>query len=141
MQANPRKSKIIALSIALFFSAVALVDTFVSDKFGGRYAPIGSANSLALLKMIVIFISAYGLVVVVAFQFWRTSLLNRLSTRRSRFSPETRFLAMNYPFLVAPALYGQLLYYCGMSISEFFYFVGASIVMIVAWAYYDFRKT
>ena len=38
MQANPRKSKIIALSIALFFCAVALVDTFVSDKFGGRYA-------------------------------------------------------------------------------------------------------
>ncbi len=140
MQAKPRSLKIIALSIALFFCAVAIIDTFVNEKFGVRPTPIGS-DSLALLKTILIFMAAYGLVILVAFQFWRTSLLNRLSTRRSRFSPETRFLLMNYPLLVAPALYGQLLYYCGSSIREFFYFVGASIVMTVAWAFYDLRKT
>ncbi len=132
--------KTIALVIALFFFAVALVDTFVREKFGNRRTPLGS-DSLAILKAILIFMSAYGFAVVAAFQLWRAKLLNRLSTRRSRFSPEARFLVMNYPLLVAPALYGQLLYACGIPLREFFYFIGTSIMMTLVWAIFEFRKT
>ena len=140
MQPNPKRLKIIALVVALFFCAVALVDVMLRENFSDRPTPIGS-DSLALLKAILIFMSACGLVVVVAFQFWRAALLNRLSTRPSRFSPEARFLVMSYPLLVAPAVYGQLLYVCGIPFREFFYFIGTSIAMTLAWAIYDLRKT
>jgi hypothetical protein len=139
MQPNLRKSKIIALVVSLFLCAIILVDTFVREKFGHRPTPL-DADSLALLKKIFIFMSVYGLATVLAFQFWRASLLNRLRARFSRFSPETLLLVINYPLLIAPALYGQLLYYCGIPFREFFYFISATIVMILVWAIYDFRK-
>jgi hypothetical protein len=140
MQPNPRRLKIIALGVALLFCAVALFDVLVREKLGNRPPPLDS-DSLTLLKRIFILMSAYGLIVVVAFQFWRAALLNRLRARWSRFSPEAGFLVMNYPLLVAPALYGQLLYYLGIPLREFFYFLGAAIVMTLAWAIYDLRKT
>ena len=140
MQSNPRRLKIIALSIALLFCAVTLVDTVVREKFGARPTPIRS-DSLALLKTILIFASAYSLVAVLSLGYLRTALLNRFSARRSRLSPETTFLIMNYVLLVAPAFYGQLLYNSGISIREFWYFMGASVVMTLMWAIYDFRRT
>jgi hypothetical protein len=140
LQPNLRRWKIIALAVALFFSVAAVVEVFVREKFGDHPTPIDS-DLLALLKTILIFMSVYGLVAVVASQFWRVALLNRFSTRRSRFSPEAAFFVINYPWLVAPTVYGQLLYYCGISLRESFYFIGTSIVMTLAWAIYDLRKT
>ena len=140
MQPNLRRLKIIALVVALFFGVAGLVDVFVRERFGDRPTPINS-DSLAILKTILIFMSAYGLVAVVALQFWRVALLNRFSTRRSLFSPEAAFFVINYPWLVASTIYGQLLYYCGISLRESFYFIGTSIVMTLAWAIYDLRKT
>ena len=139
MQSNLRRWKIIALAVSLFFSAAGLVEVFVREKFGDRPTPIGS-DSLAVLKTILVFISAYGLLVVVASLYWRAAILNRLSTRRSRFSPEAGFFLINYPWLVAPTLYGQLLYVLGLPLRESVYFIATSIVMTLAWATYDLRK-
>ena len=140
MQSNLRRWKIIAHAVSLFFSAAGLVQVYIREKFGDRPGPIDS-DSLAVLKTILVFVSAYGLIVVVASLRWRAALLNRLGTRPSRFSPEAGFFLINYPWLVAPSVYGQLLYFLGLPLRESVYFIATSIVMTLAWAAYDLRTT
>ncbi len=139
MQPNSRKMKIIALVVSVLFGASFLIDAMIITSFGNRPSPL-SADSLAILKVVLIFLSAYGLVVAWFFQFRRTTILNRLSLRSRWLSPEAGFLLINYLLLLSPALFGLLLYFCGIPLLEYFYFAGISIAMMLVWGIYDLRK-
>ncbi len=140
MQPISKKLKIIALVVSASFGATFLLDAMIINSFGNRSSPI-SSDSLALLKALLMFMSAYGLAAAWFFQFRRTTILDRLSLRRRWLSPEVSFLLINYLLLLSPVLFGLLLYFCGMSLREYFYFVGVSIAMTLAWGSYDLRKT
>ena len=140
MQPSPKRIKIIALVTALLFLTPVLITTVLHEEFVEHPTPL-EPESLGLLRTILLFVSAYGLVVVLAFQFWRTKFLNRFSARPNRFSSETRFQIINYPLLISPAIYGHVLYYCGISLREFFYWIGAGIIMTLVWFIVEFRRT
>ncbi len=139
MQPNSRKMKMIALVVSVLFGASFLIDAIIITSFGNRPSPI-SSDSLAILKVVLFFLSAYGLVVAWFFQFRRTTILNRLSLRQRWLSPEAGFLLINYLLLLSPALFGLLLYFCGMPLFEYFYFAGISIAMMLVWGIYDLQK-
>ena len=139
MQPNSKKMKMIALVVSVLFDTSFLIDAMILNSFGNRPSPI-SSDSLAFLKVVLIFLSAYGLVVAWFFQFRRTTILNRLSLHRRWLSPEVSFLLINYLLLLSPALFGLLLYFCGMPLFEYFYFTGISIAMMLVWGIYDLRK-
>ena len=140
MQPNSSKLKKIALIVSVLFCATFLADAFIMNILGNHPSPIAS-DSLTLLKAILIFMSAYSLAVAWFFQFRRAIIFNRLSKRRHWLSPEASFLLISYLSLVSPAVFGLLLYFCGMSFHEYTYFIGASIIMTLAWGIYDLRKT
>ena len=140
MQPSSKKLKKIALVVSILFGIFFLLDAMIINSFENRPSPI-SSDSLALLKVVLIFMSAYGLVVAWFFQFRRTTILDRLTLRRRWLSPEASFLLINYPLLLSPVLFGLLLYFCGMPLHEYFYFIGVSIAMTTAWGIYDLRKT
>jgi hypothetical protein len=48
-------------------------------------------------------------------------------------------LFYGYLFLISPVIYGLLLFFLGMSISEFYYFVGATILDAIIWGAYNMR--
>jgi hypothetical protein len=142
MQQNPGRMKITALMIALvvtlFFGMDVLLKAFLSSRPGAH--PLLDSDSLALARGIFIFLSAYSLVTVLAFQYWRTAILNRFSARRGRFWAERLFLLVNYVLLICPAFCGLLFSELGSSLAEGLFFIGASILMMLAFAFYDFRQ-
>jgi hypothetical protein len=140
MQQDSKKLKMIALVLSLLASAFLLFDALFMDATGARPSPF-RPDSLAILKAILIFLSVYSFVVAWFFQSRRATISNRLSRRRSRLSPEANFLLINYLLLISPILFGLFLYVCGMPLREYFYFLGASVTMMLAWGIYDLRKT
>jgi len=140
MQPSSKKLKKFALIVSMIFCALFLVHAVIINALGNRPTPI-SSSSLAVLKLVLIFMSAYGLAVAWFFQFRWVTILNRRSQHPSGLSPEVSLLLISYPLLVSPALYGLLLYVCGMPFREYFYFIGTSIAMTLAWGIYDLRKT
>ncbi len=140
MQQNSGRLKMTALVIAILTCAVFLIDAVILDSLGDRPKPI-SPDSLAPLKLMLIFLSAYGLAAAWFYQFRRATLLDRFGRRRLLLSPEATFLLINYLLLVSPAFFGLFLYLCGMPLRECFYFAGAAISMTLAWGLYDLRKS
>lgn len=139
MQPSSKKFKKLALLVSMMFCALFLVHAAIINALGNRSTPI-SSSSLAVLKLVLIFMSLYGFAVAWFFQFRWVTILNRRSQNPRRLSPEVSLVLISYPLLVSPALYGLLLYVCGMPFREFFYFIGTTIAMTLAWGIYDLRK-
>ncbi len=129
----------IALVVSVLLSASFLIDVVIFNSFGNQPSPI-SSDSLVLLKVVLIFLSAYGLVMAWFFQFRRTTILNRLGLPPRWLSSQASFLLINYLLLLSPAIFGLLLYFCGMPLLEYFYFAGISIATMLVWGIYDLRK-
>jgi hypothetical protein len=139
MQRDSKKLKRLALGLSLLASGFLLFDALFMDTIGARPSPL-SYDALAILKAILIFMSVYSFAVAWFFQFRRAIISNRLTRRHSRLSPEANFLLINYLLLISPVLFGLFLYVCGMPLREYFYFLGVSIAMMLAWGIYDLRK-
>ncbi len=140
MEQDTKKRKLIAQGLAIFASAIFLLDALLMNALGIRSSSI-RANSLAILKAILIFMSAYSFIVAWFFQFRREKMTNQLGKRRGFMTPKANFLLICYLLLISPAIFGLFLYFCGMPLQQFFYFLGASIVMILLWGIYDLRRT
>ncbi len=139
MQSKATKLKLTCFVVAVFVSLVLLFDAVIFGVVRDQMVAISHA-SLAILKGVLIFLSVYALFAAWFFQARRTAILNRLRERRSLFAPEIAFLLPSYLLLACPAFFGLLLYYCGMPLREYLYFVGASLAMTVAWGIYDLWK-
>ena len=63
----------------------------------------------------------------------------RVITTRRRFSPSTGILTIMYGFLMAPNIYGLVLFFIGMPATGFYYFAGLSVAAGLAWGIYTLR--
>jgi len=139
MKQESKRRKITALSLAALFILFSLFNTLFKEKFGIR-ALSPDLESLNSLKKFLIFISAYSFVCVIVFQIWRDKVFIQLSKRNNAVRSENLFLLFNYLLLVSPTIFGQVLYFAGMPLREFFYFIGVSFIAVLIWAIFDFQK-
>ena len=144
METFPKKH-IIILVIAviayslIFMILVQLLDESLSEK------DFLSPGSLLFWKVVAVIFIVYGFA---RLWFWPQRLLKRIAALPPRsgaslrpISPKTGVLLLCYVVLVFPNLYGLLLFFRGMPIAEFYYFMGASIAGGIVWGFYHIQKS
>jgi hypothetical protein len=141
MQSSTKKSKWIALAVSISISVAIFLHAVIWDALGNGQYPVGP-HTLATLKVVFYFMSAYSLITAWLGQFWRKTFLDRISRRRRLLplTPEVTYLFLCYVSLVSPVFYGLVLHVCGVPLREYFYYAGASIAMTLAWGFSDLRK-
>lgn len=126
---------IVFLAYTLFFLLITnlLKDAIPTESF--------ASGDLYKLKIGIIFLSILGLIFpwliksrILPLQFRKGWLLDRLN-------PEYMILFLGYLFLFSPVIYGLLLFFLGLPISEFYYFLTATIIDVILWGMYNIRES
>jgi len=145
MQTFSKKRIIILMVGVIIYSLflVALVQFMVKDRDVTWFI---SGQWLSFGIIVGIILSMYTVV-----DIWRLPqrLLGRAkqrpplsgTLRRRVVNPETSILLIFGGCLLAPDLYGLVLFFMGMPASEIYYFAGISIVAVLAWGIYNLRKS
>ena len=133
-----RTKKLIFLIV---FLANALIFLLITNLLKDAIPPESFASGdLYKLKIGVIFLSILGLI----FPWLIKSKILPLQFRKGwlpdRLNPEYMILFLGYLFLVSPVIYGLLLFLLGLPISEFYYFLLATIVDAILWGMYNMRE-
>jgi hypothetical protein len=135
-----KRKKVIFLIAFVTYMLSFLITANLVKEAGVPPASI-SADSLRKLEIGAIFLSILGLVMPWLVQGRIIPLQFRKGSLPSRFSPEFAILLYGYLLLISPVIYGLVLFFCGLPISKFYYFVAASVVDATIWGVYNLMKT
>ena len=140
MSSTTNKNKLFALAFFVVFP-LFLVETARSIETGGIHviSPV-SPETLKILKVL------FGTIAGISFSIpWLMyKRLNSYQPKRdlliAKFMPGNPGLMLGYSYLFSPVIYGLVLFFAGMSVSELYYFVGLSIIGALAWGIFTFRR-
>jgi hypothetical protein len=139
------KKQIIILMIAIIIYTlilVGIVQILDKTRSPSDFVPV---KGLSYLEIFAIILSLYTTVDIWRFPERVQRRVNarppQIVTARRRFKPGTAILMMIGAFLLAPALYGLVVFFMGMPATGFYYFAGLSVVAGSAWGIYTLRKS
>jgi hypothetical protein len=138
MQSISKKNVAIIITAVMLYALIFATIALAIDKLQINPNPI-SAGSLSVWKVIGIILSLYTLTTPWRWRKRLDSLLNKpkMSARRIW---GNLILFCIIPF-IAPLLYGLVLFFMGMSIAEFCFFIALSIAGVLLWAQYNLRMS
>jgi len=139
MQTISKKKRLLALILFLAYLLLLVTSAVLVHSVGIRIASL-STGSLAVLKVIALVLSIYGLIMAGLIQSGRMQDLFRPRSFLIRISSETKPLLYSYLYLICPMIYGLFLFFCGMPITEFYYFAGVSFVGALVLGTYNLSK-
>jgi hypothetical protein len=129
--------RVVGLAFALGFASLSVVLVLL---FGRAASSPLATHDLQILEWVLGFFCVYGIAMAAAIQYWRVPILARLKRRRSLIPQETTLWLMIHVLLYSPAIYGLLLYYCGMSLIGMLAYSGVAIALTLGWSIYDLRS-
>lgn len=136
-QAIPKKYIIAILIavvvVALFFAALAFTITKTGDITSQM-----PKQSLAIWKIVGILLSLYALTIPWR---WQDRIISRAIQHNITVHQVWGMVILFcYASLVAPLLYGCVLFFLGLSFVEFCYFAALSIVGALIWSVYNLKQ-
>jgi hypothetical protein len=137
LQMIPKKNILIIFCsvavYALLFTSIA----FLINKAGNASSQTPK-QSLANWKIVGILLSLYTLTTPWR---WQEKIIARINQHNANTRPVLGMLILFcFAPLIAPLIYGLVLFILGLSFVEFCYFVALSIVGASAWSIYNLRK-
>ena len=143
MQTFPKKKIIILLIAEIIYAVIFLVLAQLLIIFPPSTGAI-SSGWLSFWNVVAIFEVGYACVCLWTRPFKWLKRYSSLPPRKNSFirrvSPDTSVLILCFWFLISPNLCGLILFLMGMPIYEFYFFMGASLVMAFTWCLYNIRK-
>ena len=133
----PKKNIIIILVAVLVYALLFVGIVFAIDKSHYVSGNI-STEFLSTWKVAGIVLSLYTLTTP-----WRwQKKLNSLTTQQNVSARQIWGVLILFCFVpfIAPLIYGLVLFFQGLSIFEFYYFVALSVVGALIWVGYNLRK-
>ncbi len=127
METIPKKKRLLALLLFLAYTLLLVTSPILVDSVGIRIASL-STGSLAVLKVIALVLSIYCLVMAWFIQAGRMPFLFRPRSYLFRISSEAKPLLYSYMYVACPMIYGLFLFFCGMPITQLYYFASVSVV-------------
>ena len=127
--------QLVVLILFIIFAFSFVIGPVIKTKLELPPASV-SSESLAIMKVIGIALSVIGLLLPWFFQWYLSK--ETLAIGRSR--QGSFILLFGYILLISPVAYGLILFTFGMHLAEFYYFIGASVIVGIGWGVYNYVK-
>jgi Kef-type K+ transport system membrane component KefB len=140
MQTFQKNHLVILITAVIVVSLIFMILAIYIDTFQYGMVHI-SAKWLLISKVVAIL---YILYIFVRLWFWPQRILKKFASQHPQHEmsrPRLSVLLFCYGTLMSPNLFGLVLLFWGMPISQFYYFTGASILGGLTWGGYNLRKT
>ncbi len=137
---STNKNKLIALAFFLVFP-LFLAEAVHSFETGGiQVISPASSETLKVLKLLFAIIA--GITFCIPWVLYKRikSYQPKHDLLIAKFNVGNPGLMLGYSFLFSPVIYGIVLFFVGISISEFYYYVGVSFIGALAWGIFNFRR-
>jgi hypothetical protein len=136
---SSKRKRLLAFILYLAYSLILVTSPVLLHSVSIRIASI-STDSLAVLKVIALVLSIYTLIMAWLIQARKMEFIFRQRYFLFRISSEAKSLLYSYIYLICPMIFGLFLFFCGMPITQFYYFAGVSIVGGVVLGTYNLSK-
>jgi len=130
---STNKNKLIVITFFVVFP-LFLAETAYSFKAGGIQviSPV-SPETLKVLKLLFAVITGFTFSIPWLLYKKISSYQPTHDLLVAKFNVGNPGLMLGYWYLFSPVIYGLILFFVGVSISEFYYYVGVSVIGALAW--------
>ena len=140
MSSNTKKNHLLLL-IGFVVFPFFLAEVARSINEGGLQPTLVSANALKAMRVVFIVFSI--ITFITPWLIYKSIIPFRPkqnSTLLVKISPEYAVLIYGYFFLFSPVIYGLVLFFSGMPITEFYYYILVSVAAMLLWGFLNFRN-
>ena len=139
MSSRTKKNHILLL-IAFVFFPLFLAEVARSISEDGIQYTLVSAGALKSMKVVFIILSIITFITPWLIYQGTIPFRPKQSSSLVRISPEYAVLIYGYFFLFSPVVYGLILFFSGTPITEFYYYILASMAGTLLWGGLNFRN-
>lgn len=139
MSSRTKKNHILLL-IAFVFFPLFLAEVARSISEDGIQYILVSAGALKSMKIVFIILSIITFITPWLIYKGTIPFRPKQSSSLVRISPEYAVLIYGYFFLFSPVVFGLILFFSGPPITEFYYYILASMAGTLLWGFLNFRN-